>query len=160
MSSSDSDRPPVLAHQRFVDDRKSFADLDLAQRFRRIHDTNMWGAAASASGLGSEIDATIVLRAELPRLFRKLGVTSLLDAPCGDAGWINKADLGVRIAGVDIVPSLIESLQARAATGEIRGEYDLADISRDCLPRCDAIREGTMSTPAMRTPRSALLIQP
>jgi len=139
MSSSDSDRPPVLAHQRFVDDRKSFADLNLAQRFRRIHDTNMWGAAASASGLGSEMDATIVLRAKLPRLFRKLGVTSLLDAPCGDAGWINKADLGVRIAGVDIVSSLIESLQARAATAEIRGEYDLADITRDCLPRCDAI---------------------
>ena len=64
MSSSDSDRPPVLAHQRFVDDRKSLADLDLAQRFRRIHDTNMWGAAASASGLGSEVDATVVLRTE------------------------------------------------------------------------------------------------
>jgi hypothetical protein len=139
MSSSDSARPPVLAHQRFVDDRKSFADLNLAQRFRRIHDTNMWGAAASASGLGSEIGATVVLRTELPRLFRKLGVTSLLDAPCGDAGWINKADLGVRIAGVDIVPCLIESLQARAAAGEIRGEYHLADITRDCLPRCDAI---------------------
>ena len=139
MSSSDSDRPPVLAHQRFVEDKKSFADLNLAQRFRRIHDTNMWGAAASTSGLGSEIDATAVLRAELPRLFKKLGVTSLLDAPCGDAGWINKADLGVRTVGVDIVPSLIESLQARAAAGEIKGEYHLADITGDRLPRCDAI---------------------
>src|SRR5260370_33970535 len=66
MSSNDSDRPPVLAHQRFVDDRKSFADLNLA-------------------------------------------------------------------------PSLIESLQARAAAGEIRGQYDLADITRDCLPRRGAI---------------------
>jgi hypothetical protein len=139
MSSSDSDRPPVLAHQRFVDDRKSLADLNLAQRFRRIHGTNMWGAAASTSGLGSELDATIVLRAELPRLFRKLGVTSLLDAPCGDAGWISRADLGVRIVGVDIVPALIASLQARAVAGEIKGEYHLADITRDCLPRCDAI---------------------
>src|SRR4030088_386670 len=127
MSPGDSDRPAVLAHQRFVADRKSFADLNLAQRFRRIHDTNMWGAAASASGLGSEIDATIVLRTELPRLFRKLGVTSLLDAPCGDAGWINNADLGVRIAGVDIVPALIESLQAPAAAGEIKGKYHSAD---------------------------------
>jgi hypothetical protein len=139
MSASDSDRPPVLAHQRFVDDKKSLAELDLAQRFRRIHDTNMWGAAASTSGLGSEMDATAVLRAELPRLFKKLGVISLLDAPCGDAGWINKADLGVRTVGVDIVPSLIESLQARAAAGEIRGGYHLADITRDRLPRCDAI---------------------
>ena len=139
MSSSDSHRPPVLAHQRFLADKESLADLNLAQRFRRIHDTNMWGAAASASGLGSEIDATIVLRTELPRLFKKLGMTSLLDAPCGDAGWINKADLGVRTVGVDIVPALIASLQARAAAGEIKGEYHLADITLDPLPRCDAI---------------------
>jgi hypothetical protein len=77
--------------------------------------------------------------AELPRLLKKLGVASLLDAPCGDAGWINQADLDVRYAGVDIVPSLIEALQARAAAGEIDGEYRLADITGDSLPRCDAI---------------------
>src|ERR1019366_5330732 len=100
MSSNDSDRPPVLAHQRFVAERESFADLDLAQRFARIHDTNLWGAEASLSGLGSELDATAVLRAGLPRLLEKLGVTSLLDAPCGDAGWINPYDLGVRYIGV------------------------------------------------------------
>jgi hypothetical protein len=49
MSRNDSDRPPVLAHQRFVEDRESFAGLNLAQRFRRIHDTNLWGAPVSAS---------------------------------------------------------------------------------------------------------------
>jgi hypothetical protein len=139
MSSHDSDRPPVLAHQRFLEERKSFAGLNLAQRFRRIHDTNLWGAEASTSGLGSEMDATAVLRAELPLLFEKLAVTSLLDAPCGDAGWINRADLGVRYVGVDIVPALIERLRARAAAGEIKGEYHLADITGDPLPRCDAI---------------------
>lgn len=139
MLPADSDRPPVLAHQRFLDDRESYAGLNLAQRFRRIHDTNLWGAAASKSGLGSEPDATAVLRAELPGLFRKLGVTSLLDAPCGDAGWIGKADLGVRYVGIDIVPDLIEGLQGRAASGDIKGEYHLADITADALPRCDAI---------------------
>jgi hypothetical protein len=139
MSSEDSHRPPVLAHQRFVADSRSFADLNLAQRFQRIHDTNLWGAPESASGLGSELDATAVLRAELPRLFRQLGVTSLLDAPCGDAGWINRVDLGVRYVGIDIVPALVERLQARAAAGEINGDYRLADITRDPLPRCDAI---------------------
>src|ERR1700676_1327848 len=139
MTSSDSDRPAVLAHQRFLDDRESLAGLHLAQRFRCIHETNMWGAEASTSGLGSEIDATAVLRAELPRLLQKLAVTSLLDAPCGDAGWISRVDLGVRYLGVDIVPTLIERLQARAAAGEIKGEYHLADITGDTLPRCDAI---------------------
>src|SRR4051812_49295564 len=120
MSSSDCDRPAVLAHQRFVEDKKSFAGLNLAQRFRRIHETNLWGAAASTSGLGSEMDATATLRADLPRLFAKLEVTSLLDAPCGDAGWINRADLRVRVIGVDIVAALIGRLQARAAAGEIK----------------------------------------
>jgi SAM-dependent methyltransferase len=139
MCHNDSDRPLVLAHQRFLEDKEAFAGLSLEQRFRRIHDTNLWGAAASPSGLGSEIDATAVLRDELPRLFEKLGVTSLLDAPCGDAGWINIANLRVRTIGVDIVPSLIESLQARVAAGEIKGEYHLADITRDSLARCDAI---------------------
>jgi hypothetical protein len=139
MAPSDSDRPPVLAHQRFLEDRESFAGLNLAQRFRRIRETNLWGAEASISGLGSEMDATTVLRAELPRLLKKLGVASLLDAPCGDAGWINHADLDVRYTGVDIVPSLIEVLQARAAAGEMDGEYRLADITGDSLPRCDAI---------------------
>jgi hypothetical protein len=139
MAPSDSDRPPVLAHQRFLEDGESFAGLNLAQRFRRIRETNLWGAEASISGLGSEMDATTVLRAELPRLLKKLGVASLLDAPCGDAGWINHADLDVRYTGVDIVPSLIEVLQARVAAGEIVGEYRLADITGDSLPRCDAI---------------------
>jgi SAM-dependent methyltransferase len=139
MSSSDSDRPPVLAHQRFLADKDSFAGLDLAQRFRRIHDTNLWGAPASTSGLGSEIDATAVLRSELPRLLEILCVTSLLDAPCGEAGWINQVDLGMRYVGVDIVPALIERLRARTAAAEIRGEYHLADITYDSLPRCDAV---------------------
>jgi hypothetical protein len=139
MCPSDSDRPPVLAHQRFVDDSESFAGLNLQQRFQRIHDTNLWGAGASASGLGSEMDATAVLRAELPRLFEKLGVVSLLDAPCGDAGWINAANLRVRTIGIDIVPALIARLKTRAAAGEISGEYQLADITGDLLPRCDAI---------------------
>jgi hypothetical protein len=135
----DQDRPAVLAHLRFAGDRASFAGLNLAQRFQRIHDTNLWGAPASLSGLGSEMDATATLRAELPALLARLQVASLLDAPCGDAGWISRADLGVRIVGVDIVPALIEGLKARADAGEIRGEYHLADITRDSLPECDAI---------------------
>lgn len=139
MGSEDSGRPPVLAHQRFQADKDAFAGLDLQQRFQRIHETNLWGAAASVSGLGSETDATAALRNELPLLLRKLGVTSLLDAPCGDAGWINQADLDVAFTGVDIVPDLIAALRERAGRGEIGGDYRLADITRDPLPRADAI---------------------
>jgi SAM-dependent methyltransferase len=132
----DSDRPPVLAHQRFAADRASFAGLSLSERFQRIHDTNLWGAAESVSGLGSEIDATAVLRAALPLLLRRLGVRTVLDAPCGDGGWIATADLGVRVTGIDVVPDLIEALQRR---GDFDRDYLLADITCDPLPRADAI---------------------
>jgi hypothetical protein len=135
----DTDRPPVLAHLRFAAERQTFAGLNLAQRFQRIHDDNLWGAAESSSGLGSEMDATAALRAELPRLLERLGIASLLDAPCGDAGWINAANLSARYVGVDIVPDLVERLRVRAVAGGIGGNYHLADITRDCLPRCDAI---------------------
>jgi SAM-dependent methyltransferase len=124
----DSGRPPVLAQQRFAADRAAFAGLNLAQRFQRIHDTNLWGAEQSISGLGSEIEATAVLREELSRLVARLGITSLLDAPCGDGGWINASRPDVRYVGVDIVPDLIARLQARVAAGEIGGHY-LSPIS-------------------------------
>ena len=139
MPLDDSSRPPVLAHQRFVATRESYAGLNLQQRFQRVHDTNLWGAAESVSGLGSEIDATATLRAELPVVLKRLGAASLLDAPCGDGGWIACVDLGVRVTGIDIVPDLVEALRARAARGEISGDYYLADITLDSLPRCDAI---------------------
>lgn len=135
----DTSRPPVLAQQRFAEDRAAFAGLNLAQRFQRVYDTNLWGAAQSVSGLGSEVDATAGLREELPRLVARLGITSLLDAPCGDGGWINASRPAVRYVGVDIVPDLIARLRSRVAAGEIGGDYLVADITRDTLPRCDAV---------------------
>ena len=132
----DADRPPVQAHLRFAARRSDFAGLDLAARFDRIHATNLWGAPGSVSGLGSEAAATVELRSGLPSLLRTLGVRSLLDAPCGDAGWIHQAlPDGVAYVGIDIVPGLIEALRRRGAPGR----YLLADITRSPLPRADAI---------------------
>lgn len=139
MPIADSDRPAVLAHLRFRADHAAFAELDLQQRFQRIHDTNLWGASSSASGLGSEHEATAALRAELPALLRRLGVASLLDAPCGGGRWLGSVDLGVARVGLDIVPELIEALCDRAARGEIIGAFAVADITRDPLPRCQAV---------------------
>jgi hypothetical protein len=135
----DADRPPVLAHQRFAAEREAYAGLDLAGRFARIHRTNLWGAETTASGLGSEDSATRRLRAELPGFLRALGASSLLDAPCGDGGWIANADLGVAYTGVDIVPELIDASRARAVADGSGRIYLVADITRDPLPRADAV---------------------
>lgn len=135
----DSERPTVLAHQRFQADRAAFDGLDLAARFKRIHETNLWGAESSVSGLGSELDATAALRAELPSLLTALGARTLLDAPCGDAAWINSVQLPCAYVGIDIVPDLINPLQAKAARGQIVGAYLLLDLTRDALPEADVV---------------------
>jgi hypothetical protein len=132
-------RPAVLAHERFVADRENFVGLDLAARFERIERTNLWGAATSVSGLGSEDLATAAIREVLPGLLRRLGARSLLDAPCGDAGWIGGMQLDVDYVGIDIVPSLIAANSARAVSGDLRGRFLVADITRDALPGCDLI---------------------
>lgn len=134
-----SDRPPVLAHQRFVADRENFANLDLAARFDRILQTNLWGAETSASGLGSEKAAVAAVIEALPGLMRRLGVRTLLDAPCGDVGWIAACIRDVDYTGVDIVPSLIAANLLRAECGDIAGRFLLVDITRDALPRADLI---------------------
>jgi hypothetical protein len=134
-----ADRPPVLAHERFVADRANFAGLDLRARFDHIAQTNLWGAATSTSGLGSETTAAAAVREALPNLLRRLGVHSLLDAPCGDAGWIGDCLQGLDYIGVDIVSSLITANTLRAQCGEIAGRFLTADITRDALPDADLI---------------------
>ncbi|RXH21996.1 MULTISPECIES: class I SAM-dependent methyltransferase [Bradyrhizobium] len=134
-----ANRPPVLAHERFVADRDNFAGLDLTARFERIERTNLWGAAGSVSGLGSEDPATAAIRDALPPLSQRLGARSLLDAPCGDAGWIGRIKLDLDYIGIDIVPSLIAANNRRVARGELAGRFLAADITRDALPRADLI---------------------
>ena len=134
-----SRRPPVLAHERFLADRENFAGLDLAARFERIERTNLWGAATSVSGLGSEDPATAAIREALPALLQRLGARSLLDAPCGDAGWIGRLKLDVDYTGIDIVPSLIDANRRRMAGGNASVRFLVADITRDALPRADII---------------------
>lgn len=134
-----ANRPSVLAHERFVADRDNFAGLDFAAGFERIERTNLWGAASSVSGLGSEDVATAAIREALPPLLHRLGARSLLDAPCGDAGWIGRIGLDLDYVGIDIVPSLIEANNQRVARGELAGRFLVADITRDALPRADLI---------------------
>jgi Methyltransferase domain len=134
-----SQRPPAIAQQRFAAQRAEFQGLDLAARFERIHETNLWGADTSVSGVGSELDATAAIRERLPGLLKELGVRSLLDAPCGDHRWMASLDLDLdRYVGMDIVPSIIEALQARYR-GDARRSFLLADVTQDALPRCDLI---------------------
>jgi hypothetical protein len=134
----DNDREPVLAHVRFQEVRQDFEGLPLAERFKKIEQTNLWGADSSVSGLGSEAGATQSIISELPRLFGRLGVRSVLDAPCGDAGWIGEVAASVDYIGVDIVPSLIERNSANWSR-DGSAKFLVADITKDALPKADLI---------------------
>lgn len=132
-------RPPAIAQHRFAARRAEFVGLDLAQRFERIHETNLWGADNSVSGVGSELEATAAIRERLPALPKEFGVRSMLDAPCGDHRWMAGLDLDLdRYVGMDIVPTIIHSLQERY-TGDARRRFVLGDLTCDPLPRCDLI---------------------
>ena len=109
----------------------------VADAFRRVYEANEWRGGESVSGPGSDLAATAPVRAALPLLVRGLGVKTMLDAACGDFGWMSSVELGVeRYSGIDVVPELIEAARSRA--GQLH-EFSLADITKDSLPRADLV---------------------
>lgn len=84
-------------------------------------------------GPGSRMSATDSVREWLPGALERLGVKTLLDAPCGDRNWIRHIALPCRYIGVDNEPAAIE--RARADGADVRR----LDIRHDPLPKADAI---------------------
>jgi hypothetical protein len=134
------ERPPALAHIRFCEQESQLRGLPLRELFTHVYRTNLWGGGESVSGVGSAMAVTERLRREIPRLIAKLGVTSLLDIPCGDFGWLSRADLGaVQYVGADIVDEVVErnaALHARPGTDRA---FQRLDLTRDPLPRVDLV---------------------
>ena len=116
---SGDDRPRTAAERGFAERAAELAKLDLAARFARVYETNLWSDAESRSGAGSSLAATARLRAELPALLRALGVRRLLDVPCGDFHWMAHVDLaaaGVEAyVGGDLVEEIVAANRARHA---------------------------------------------
>ncbi|MGV2915525.1 class I SAM-dependent methyltransferase [Streptomyces alfalfae] len=119
----------------------------LQETFSKIYGSGAWTLvedgvpgddAESHSGLGSNLAQTAALRAELPILLAELGVSSVLDAPCGDFYWMSKVDLGIdTYIGADIVPELIERNQKNYARTNL--DFRVLDLTRDRLPQVDLV---------------------
>jgi len=98
----------------------------------------LWGDPESVSGSGSGSAATSVIRGELPGLFQRYGVRSVLDAPCGDFYWIEEIAKALDLyVGVDIVPDLIKRNETRHGTDRVL--FICADIAVDPLPSVDLV---------------------
>ncbi len=96
-------------------------DLRARAVFDRVYKEHRWPGLDSKSGPGSSLRQTAVIRDQLPKLIAELGITSVLDIPCGDMNWLQHVDLGsTRYIGADIVESLIafNTLQYASATRE------------------------------------------
>jgi SAM-dependent methyltransferase len=138
MSGDARQRKRTVAERRFAERADELAELELKERFARIYSTNLWSDPESRSGVGSTLDSTALLRAELPKALRRFEARVLLDVPCGDFGWMQHVDLGgIEYIGGDIVPSIIAENQ-RLHGGETRHFMEL-DLTRDALPDADVL---------------------
>jgi hypothetical protein len=103
-----------------------------------MYSKNLWGEKESRSGSGSSLRATEEIRRELPAILDRLGVLSLLDAPCGDFIWMRHlVDRLDRYYGVDLVPDLIA--RNKTLFGSPRVSFICGDIVCDPLPSADLI---------------------
>ena len=110
--------------------------MSLKEKFTEIYKNNLWGSPESASGGGSEMQNTKVIRRELPVLIQKLGITSILDIPCGDWNWMKDVDLcGASYIGADIVKPLIEENKIKYPDIDFR----VLDLTNDDLPKVDLV---------------------
>lgn len=111
---------------------------DSAEVFSRIYREREWGSEESVSGRGSELRNTAQLIRELPGLFKRLAIESVLDVPCGDFNWMRHVDLqGVRYIGGDIVGDVVDKNKDLYQSND-RSFFRL-DLLNDPLPFCDLI---------------------
>jgi hypothetical protein len=125
-------RPPVLAHLRFIERQAELEGLDLEALFTRIYQTNLWGDAESRSGLGSAPGAA-------PALWSRLGVRRILDLPCGDFAWLSGIELGERFYLGAVVAELVARNQAAFGREDGRVRFAKLDLLRDPLPAADFV---------------------
>jgi len=112
--------------------------------FSRIYRDNGFAGTESLSGAGSTLFQTRVIRQKLPKLFRELGIRSIVDIPCGDFHWMRDVELtDIHYTGVDVVQEMVRKnqqlyggpLRAFECSNLITGPLPSADLvfCRDCL---------------------------
>lgn len=123
-----------------------YSVMPIRRRFERINARNQWGSSESLSGHGSTLANTANIRAELPALFRELGVRKVVDVACGDFNWMPEVveTTGVDYAGYDIVPAQVARNSERHGRPGVRfAPFDITSgvpeesgdlvLFRDCM---------------------------
>jgi hypothetical protein len=112
-----------------------FNTNNLKDKFTKIYSENLWASPESVSGAGSEMANTANIRKELPNIFSKFNIKSMLDIPCGDFNWMKSVDLsGINYIGADIVNQVVEANKAK-----YKMDFRNLDITKDDLPKSDLV---------------------
>ena len=118
--------------------RQKVLGESMQQVFARMYERHSWANAESASGDGSDLTQTKIVRRELSGILAEFDIGTMLDAPCGDFYWMKEVDRHrVRYMGVDIVPQIIAANERKYANAMT--SFAVLDIVNDALPRVDLI---------------------
>lgn len=116
----------------------SLKRLGAEELFTRYHSENFWNDDESVSGSGSNSTNTSKLTHELRPMFDQLGVTSLVDIPCGDYQWMSRVPLdGIHYTGGDVVKELAGRLQEQHGRESV--EFRHLNLLGDKLPQADLV---------------------
>lgn len=112
---------------------------EVDDRFKRIHDENLWGSKESVSGEGSELGYTENLRRWLPDVISRYDIRRISDAPCGDFNWMRYVLDGTSLeyVGYDIVSDVIEKNKKSFGGGGC--QFFQANICRHPIQDCDLL---------------------
>ena len=106
--------------------------------FENIYKFNVWEGEESRSGSGSSLSQTETIIKDLPELFEKYKIYSILDIPCGDFYWMKEVDLSKKYyIGADIVDDLIK--ENRKKYSKLNLDFLIMDLIKDKLPKSDLI---------------------
>lgn len=109
------------------------------EAFQNLYLEGGWSGTdgETVSGSGSTLEYTKEVRHLLPFVFETYGITSVVDAPCGDFNWFKEIPLpNVDYVGLDIVPELIEKNREQYESDN--RTFMCADATCDTLPKADA----------------------
>jgi SAM-dependent methyltransferase len=110
--------------------------------FDNVYKQNLFHGQESLSGEGSSLEATRVLRREIPSLLNRFNITSILDVPCGDLNWMKEIlPLTADYTGADVSMDMVRSNKKKFreykfiqfdAVKEVPDSFDLI-LCRDLL---------------------------
>ena len=126
------------AKKKYSKNQSPFFNKDAKTIFTNIYNSNKWNNNESVSGVGSTIENTTKIVAELNKVLVQLNIQSLLDIPCGDFNWMKNVSFDkINYTGADIVEELIDSNKKKHLNSNVN--FKVLNLVENTLPQSDLI---------------------